>query len=158
MRPNSVETLQGIQGALMTYVQPEVQSDYVRTELMLINILLGNVARDLDDAAQRFVEANAALRALVGDAAEVLNSNELDGAGGLPLELETLAGETDGSVRISELSAANDRLRDAVARLGALLQGSEEPALVELRSRVIDYLQKELEPLPHNLMGARADG
>ena len=44
MRPNSVEVLQGIPGTLMTYVLPEIQSDYARTELMLVNMLLGIVA------------------------------------------------------------------------------------------------------------------
>ena len=71
MRPNSVEILQGIQGTLMTYVQPEVQGDYARTELMLVNILLGIVANAWDGAAQGLVDDNAALRDLVGDAEEV---------------------------------------------------------------------------------------
>ena len=158
MRPNSVEILHGIQGTLMTYVQPEVQGDYARTELMLVNVLLGIVANAWDSAAQGLVDDNAALRGLVGEAAKVLRSQALDGAGELPDELAALAVETDTSVRISELSAANDRLRDGLARLGVLLQGSVIQEHVELRARVIKRLQEELDTLPRNLMGTRSDG
>jgi hypothetical protein len=158
MRPNSVEIIQGIQGTLMTYVQPVIQDNHVQTELMLVNLLLGIVANDWDGAAQGLVDDNTALRTLVGDAAAVLKSKPLDGAGELSSELEQLAAETETSVRISDLSAANDRLRDGVSRLGALLQGNATQEHVELRARVIERLQQELQALPHNLMGARADG
>ncbi len=158
MRPNSVEVLQGIQGTLMTYVQPEVQSDYATTELMLVNMLLGIVATGWDGAAQRLVDDNAALRDLVGDAAKVLETQPVDGAGDLLDELATLAAETDTSVRISDLSAANDRLRGAVARLGVLLQSSAIQEHVELRASVIENLQRQLESLPRDLMGPRSDG
>ena len=158
MRPNSVEVLQGIQGTLMTYVQPEVQSDYARTELMLVNMLLGIVANAWDGSAQLLVDDNAALRDLVGDAAKVLGSQPVDGAGELRDELAALASETDTSVRISDLSSANDRLRDAVARLGVLLQGSATQEHVELRANIIERLQEELDTLPRDLMGTRSDG
>ena len=158
MRPNSVEILQGIQGTLMTYVQPEVQGDYARTELMLVNMLLGIVANAWDGAAQALVEDNTALRGLVGEAAKVLEFHPVNGAGELVDELAALAVEIDMSVGISELSAANDRLRDAVARLGVLLQGSAIQEHVELRANVIEHLQDELDRLPRDLMGTRSDG
>ena len=158
MRPNSVEILQGIQGTLVTYVQPEVQGDYARTELMLVNMLLGIVANAWDGAAQALVDDNTALRDLVGEAATVLGSQPLDGAKELVDDLAALATETDASVRIGDLSAANDRLRDAVARLGVLLQGSAIQEHVELRANVIEHLQDELDTLPRDLMGTRSDG
>ncbi len=158
MRPNSVEVLQGIQGTLMTYVQPEVQSDYARTELMLVNMLLGIVATAWDGAAQGLVDDNAALRGLAADAAKVLGSQPVDGAGEMADDLAALAIETDTSVRIAHLSAANDRLRDAIARLGVLLQGSATQEHVGLRARVIERLQEELDTLPRDLMGTRSDG
>lgn len=158
MRPNSVEVLQGIQGTLMTYIQPEVQSDYARTELMLVNMLLGIVANQWDGSAQVLVDDNAALRDLVSDATKVLGSQPADGAGELVDELAALAAETDASVRIGELSAANDRLRNGVARLGVLLQSSAIQEHVELRARVIEHLQDELDTLPRDLMGTRSDG
>ncbi len=158
MRPNSVEILQGIQGTLMTYVQPEVQGDYARTELMLVNMLLGIVANAWDGAAQALVDDNTALRGLVGEAAKVLRSQPVDEAKELADDLAALATETDTSVRISELSAANDRLRDSVARLGVLLHGSAIQEHVELRTRVIEHLQDELDTLPRDLMGTRSDG
>ncbi len=158
MRPNSAEVLQGVQGALMTYVMPEVQSDFVRTELMLIQMLLGIVANGWDGAAQRLVDDNAALRSLASDAAAVLRADPIDGTAQLPDELDVLAGETDASIRISELSTTNDRLRDPVARLGVLLQDAALPEPVELRTKVIEHLQQELAALPHDVLGPRADG
>ena len=158
MRPNSVEILQGIQGTLMTYVQPEVQGDYARTELMLVNMLLGIVANAWDGAAQALVDDNTALRDLVGEAARVLELHPVNGAGELADDLAALALENDTSVRISELSAANDRLRHGVALLGVVLQGVAIQEHVELRANVIEHLLDELDTLPRDLMGTRSDG
>ena len=82
MRPTATEVLQGIQGALATYVQPEVQSDYAQTELMLIQMLLGVVVQGYDDAAQNLVEDNAAMRSFAGDAAQLLQATPLGWRGG----------------------------------------------------------------------------
>ncbi len=158
MRPNSAELLQGIQGTLTTYILPEVQSDYARTELMLVQMLLGIVVQGCDDAAQRLVDDNAALRSLAGEAARVLNKAPLAESEALVEELGQLAGETDASVRLSELTAANDRLRDAVGRVGVLLQGQTSQEHVGLRAAIIEQLHRELARLPHDIMGPRSDG
>ncbi len=158
MRPNSAELLQGIQGSLTTYILPDLQTDFVRTELMLVQMLLGIVVQGYDDAAQNLVDDNAALRSLAAEAARVLNKAPLGESQALAGELEQLSGETDGSVRLSELTAANDRLRDGIGRVGVLLQGETSELHGALRTAVIDLLQQELEKLPHNLMGPRSDG
>lgn len=158
MKPNSVELLQGVQGALMTYILPEVQSDYARTELMLVNVLLGIAANDVDGAAQGLVDDNAALRSLAGEAASVLESAQLAEAGGLAGDLAELASSGDASVRLSDLSAANDRLRDAIGRLGAALVDSDAQEHITLRAKVVERLRAELAAKPHDLMGARSDG
>lgn len=158
MRPNSAELLRGIQGALTTYILPEVQSDYARTEFLLVQMLLGLVVQGYDDAAQNLVDDNAALRSLAGEAAQVLATTPLAQPGTLADELRQLSGETDASVRLSELTAANDRLRDAIGRVGVLLQGETSKEHVGLRTAIIEHLHRELERLPHDLMGPRADG
>ncbi len=158
MRPNSAELLQGIQGALATYILPEVESDYAKTELMLVQMLLGVVVQGYDGAAQNLVDDNAALRSLAGEAAQVLMTAPLAGSEALVEELGQLAGETDASVRLSELTAANDKLRDAIGRVGVLLQGGTSPEYIGLRTVIIEHLHRELERLPHDMMGPRSDG
>ena len=148
MRPNGADLLRGAQSALATYALPEIQTDFARTELMIVVALLGIAANDFDGAAQRLVDDNAALRALAARGADAL-------AGDFAVELRALAGETDASVRISDLSAANDRLREAVARLAVVIENGEAPSL---RSDVIEYLRCDVGGRALSLLGPRADG
>jgi len=150
MRPHTDELLRGLQASLLTYVLPEVQTDFVRTELMLTYALLGIAASDWDGAAQRLVDDNAAMRALARRAAA-----EIEDAA-LASELRALADETDASVRISDLAAANTRLRDAIARLGVSLEGRDD--LRDLRAAIIEHLRAEAASRNHNILGPRSDG
>lgn len=156
MRPNGEEVLRGVQSSLMTYVLPELQSQYAQTELMVVLALLGIVAGQWDSAAQRLVDDNAALRELAGRGAQALagapEHAELADA------LRPLAQGVDASVRLAELSATNGQLRAALARLGAAGQDSDAPALRELRAAVIDHLRADGESRSYALLGPRADG
>lgn len=152
MRPNGEEVLRGAGAALLTYVLPEVQSAYVRTELTAVYALLNVVAAGWDGAAQRLVDGNAALRALARRGAEALPDAALAG------ELRALADETDTSVRLSALSEANGRLGAALGRLGVALEGADAPAPRELRAALIDHLRADAEARSLHLMGPRADG
>ncbi|MCH7719161.1 MAG: hypothetical protein IIB21_06790 [Chloroflexi bacterium] len=154
MRPNGEELLRGVQSSLTTYVLPELQTAYARTELMLVQALLGILASEWDSGAQRLVDDNAALRELALRGAEALDSADASLAG----ELRSLAGEADSSLRLSDLSAANGRLRGAIGRLGALLEGTDTPALGELRAAVIEHLRADAESRSRSLLGPRADG
>ncbi len=157
MRPNGEEVLRGIQGSLAAYVLPELQSAYARTELMLALGLLGLVADEWDTTAQRLVDGNAALRALARRAAGALGA--MPGAqAALADELRSLAGEAEGSLRLSELSGANDRLRGAIARVAAVVQESDAPAFGALRAEIIRHFQAEAEARSLSLLGPRADG
>jgi hypothetical protein len=156
MRPNTVDLLQGVRGALRTYVLPEVQSDFARTELMLVDALLGIAASDWDAAAQRLFDGNGALRDLAQRAAETLDSE--GGQPALASELRALAAETDASLLLSDLSAANDRLHDALGRLAAGLEGTDRRALQDLRSAITDRLREETESRARSLLGPRAEG
>lgn len=154
MRPNGEELLRGAQAALATYVLPEVATPFAQLELMLTQALLGAVADEWDSAAQRLVESNAALRDLCRRGAEALAA----GDPALANELRALAEERDPSVRLSELSAANDRLRAAVGRLGAQLEGADAPPLRALRADLIDRLRADAAARSRSLLGPRADG
>lgn len=150
MRPTTDELLRGLQASLLTHVLPEVQTDFVRTELMLTYALLGIAAGEWDGAAQRLVDDNAAMRSLAARAAA-----EIDDAS-LASDLRSLADETDASIRLSELSAANTRLRGAIARLGVALEGDDGRR--DLRDAVIEHLRVESEARNHHVLGPRSDG
>lgn len=154
MRPNSEEVLRGAQQALLTYVLPELQSDYARTELMAIIALLGIVGGEQDGSAQRLVDDNASFRALARRTGDALQMH----AAKLAAELRALSAEQDTSVRIADLRAANNRVREAIARAGVWLEGRGEPALRELRAAIIDHLRRDAESRAYPLMGPRADG
>ncbi|MEX1254427.1 MAG: hypothetical protein WEE64_08805 [Dehalococcoidia bacterium] len=152
MRPNGQEVLRGVQSALATYILPEVQTAYARTELMAMLALLGMTAEEWDGAAQRLVDDNTALRALARRAADVVDDEALVS------DLRALAGQHETSVRISELSSANAALREALSRLAPLLEGAEAPALRDLRAALIEHLRADAEAASRHLMGPRADG
>ncbi len=149
MRPNSEEVLRGVAVSLMLYVLPEVESAYARTQLGIVAALLGVVANDWDGSAQRLVDDNASLRTLAARAADEPAS------GPLRDELRALAGEADASLRLSELSASNARLRDVIAKLGALLVNDETSPL---RADVIEMLHADAEARTLALVGPRSDG
>jgi hypothetical protein len=150
MRPNGDEVLRGVQGSLLTYVLPELQSEYARTELMLASALLSIVGSELDGAAQRLVDDNAALRALALRGAAAID------AAPLADELRALAAETDASLRLSDLRAANDRARAVIARLAVHVE--ESGTFAELRTEIFAYLRDDAESRSHALLGPRSDG
>ena len=150
MRPNGEELLRGIQSTLTTYILPELQTAHGRLELMLTQALLGVAAAEWDGAAQRLVDENAALRKLAHRGAEAVPEEEHATLGE---ELRSLADEDDPSLRLSDLSAVNGRLLDALARLCALLEPTDE-----LRRGVIDHLRAEAESRSLSLLGPRVDG
>jgi hypothetical protein len=160
MRPNQQEVLTGTMRALATYILPELQTDHARLELTLINILLGSVAVELDGAAQQLVDDNAALRALARRGADALAASDGSSAdtGALADELRALAGEKDASVRLSDLTAANDSLHAAIGRLAALVEAGDAPALRELRQPVMECLHAEAEKRALPVLGPRVDG
>ena len=161
MHPTGEELLRGVQGTLTTYVLPEVQSAYARSEMMIAQVLLGMVANEWDGAAQRLVDGNATLRALARRVGEALgNAGEELGGGATALatELRSLAAGVDASVRISELTDSRDALRAAIGRAGVLAQGSDTPAMRSLRREIIEHLRGDLESRSLSLLGPRADG
>ncbi len=153
MRPNGEELLRGIQGTLTTYILPEVQTAHAQLELMLVQALLGIAAADWDGAAQRLVDDNAALRELARRGAEALGATPDSSA--LAGELRSLADEEDPSLRLSDLTADNGRLRDALARLCAAPGAAHAP---DIRSAIVGHLRAGAESRTLSLLGPRADG
>jgi hypothetical protein len=148
MRPNAEELLKGAQRAMVTYLLPELQTDFARTELMLTTTLLTIAANQWDGAAQSLVDDNAALRALAARAAA---SPAIDAA--LADELRALASASDASVRISELSQANAALRDVLGRYAVAADVSDD-----VRAAIVAHLRNDAEAHSIYLLGPRADG
>jgi hypothetical protein len=148
MRPNAEELLKGAQRAMVTYLLPELQTDFARTELMLTTTLLTIAANQWDGAAQSLVDDNAALRALAGRAAEAPGTDAA-----LADELRTLANAVDPSVRISELSATNAALRDALGRYAVAADDGDD-----VRGAIVAHLRHDAEAHSIYLLGPRADG
>jgi hypothetical protein len=161
MHPNGEELLRGVLGTLATHVLPEVQTAHAQIQLALVLRLLGIAADEFDGAAQRLVDDNAGLRELAHRGADALAAvGDAAGPDGASLagELRSLADERDASVRLSDLSAANDRLHGTLGRLGNLAEGSDLPALRELRGAIIACLREEAESRALYMLGPRADG
>lgn len=153
MRPNGEELLRGIQGTLNTYILPEVQTAHARLELVLAQMLLGVIAAEWDGAAQRLVDDNEALRELARRGAEALATAGGPERAAVADELRSLADEADPSLHLSDLSTANGRLHDLLARLCALLEPTDK-----LRAAVIEHLRLVAESRTLSLLGPRADG
>jgi hypothetical protein len=147
MRPNTEEVLRGVQRSLVTYILPELQSRYAQTQLMIAAGLLGMAADGWDAGAQRLVDDNASWRALAARAADALAGHEDALAG----ELRAVASESDASLRISDLSSTNVRLREALARAAGVVDAA-------LRSEIIDRLREHTEAHSQSILGPRADG
>jgi hypothetical protein len=152
VRPNAEELLRGIQAALATYVLPELQTAYARTELMAMLALLGMAAEEWDGAAQRLVDDNVALRLLARRAAGAVDGFDASD------ELRVLAEQVDSSVRISELASSNASLRAALSRLAPLLEGADDDARRDLRAALIEHLRFDAEANSRQPMGPRTDG
>jgi hypothetical protein len=154
MRPNADELIKGIQRSLMSYVMPEVHSDHVRAEMMFSNLMLGVITRDLDGAVESLVEDNASLRDVARGGASALMAAGLEQD--LAAELERLAGTSDPSLRLSDLSRANEELAQAIARLAVAAEERDE--LSSLRATLLGQLRARSERMTHSMLGPRADG
>ena len=134
LRPDGVEILRGIQRSLHEYVLPELRSDYATAQVHYALGLLGALAAEWDQAAQRLVDDNADLRNIAGHLSwEVEARDPL-----LAAELRVAGDEHDADVRLSTLATANDRLRGQLARLLDLGLEADSP----MREDVIATLRR----------------
>lgn len=125
MRPNAVEALRGLQGALISDIAPEVQSPYGQETLMLAQMLLEMLINEVDDAADNLSRDNQTLRDLLDRAVAPLRSVDSS------LAEETaaaLAEPTDPSLAVTALTARNQRLRGLLERLLVLCEDAADSA------------------------------
>ncbi|HSD11145.1 MAG TPA: hypothetical protein VLF14_09185, partial [Candidatus Binatia bacterium] len=120
MKPEVDFLLRSVMEKLLIEVAPTVGDAYVRSNVEVMAVLMAAAAEEYDRAAHVRAEENEAMRRIFRDAA----SSVLDV--GLRARLEVAAAERDASLRVSDLSAANDRLRALLIELHALVETREE--------------------------------
>lgn len=133
MKPDIPAVLAELAGLVARNAAPDLDPAERAGALSLSAALLGMAAEAWDGAAQRLVEENRALRALLSDAGD---RRGLDAA---------LAGAEDGDLRISVLSAANARLRAGLIGLQAAVEAEDSPEARALESRIWQELRLSTE-------------
>lgn len=127
MKPDGDQLLRVLGSGLMADLAPRLTDDYLQRNAMMTGMLLAAAAEEWDRAAARRAEENAALRALLVDAAPGIE----DGVLRRRLE-EAGASETDGLL-VSKLERENAELRATLIELHAHVEalGTEEARRIE---------------------------
>ena len=133
MKPDIPAVLAELAGLVARNAAPDLDPAERAGALGLSAALLGMAAEAWDGAAQRLVEENRALRALLSDAGDRAG---LDAA---------LAGAEVDDLRISVLSAANARLRAGLIALQAAVEAEDSPEARALESRIWQELRLSTE-------------
>ena len=133
MKPEVPAVLAELAGLVARNAVPDVDPAERAGALGLSAALLGMAAEAWDGAAQRLVEENRALRAL------------LSAAGDLAGRDAWLAGGVDDDLRISVLSAANARLRAALVDLHAAVELDSSHEAQVLEAQIWDELRRSTE-------------
>lgn len=116
MKPEIDFVLRALITKLVTEVAPAVTDAYVRSNVEVMAGLLAAAAEEYDRAAHVRAEENQAIRRIFRDAAPSVPQ------AGLRARLEAAAAERETSLRVSALSAANDRLRALLIELHAFVE------------------------------------
>jgi hypothetical protein len=120
MKPEVDHVLRSMMETLLGEVAPAVGDGYVRRNVEVIAGLMSAAAEEYDRAAHIRAEENEAMRQIFRDAAPSVLDVGLRG------RLEAAAAERDRSLRVSDLNAANDRLRSLLIELHVLVETQEE--------------------------------
>ena len=133
MKPDIPAVLAELAGLVARNAAPDLDPAERAGALGLSASLLGMAAEAWDGAAQRLVEENRALRALLSDAGDRAGADA------------SLAGAEDDDLRISVLSAANARLRAGLIALHAAVEAEDSPEARALESRIWEELRLSTE-------------
>jgi hypothetical protein len=133
VKPDIPAVLAELAGLVARNAAPDLDPAERAGALGLSAALLGMAAEAWDGAAQRLVEENRALRALLSDAGDRAGADA------------ALAGAEDDDLRISVLSAANARLRAGLIALQAAVEAEDSPEARALESRIWEELRLSTE-------------
>jgi hypothetical protein len=113
VKPEPAHALERLMQALLGDVMPNVQPSYRQASVMAHAMMIGVMREEIDRAAARRVEENAALRALFADAAPVVK----DAA--LRERVAAAARSADASLLVPALEDGNRALRALLIELHA---------------------------------------
>jgi hypothetical protein len=113
MKPEPAHALERLMQALLGDLMPNVQPSYRQASVMANAMMVGVMREEIDRAAARRVEENAALRALFADATAVVK----DGA--LCERVAAAARSADASLLVPALDESNRTLRTLLIELHA---------------------------------------
>ena len=133
MKPDIPAVLAELAGLVARNAAPDLDPAERAGALTLSAALLGMAAEAWDGAAQRLVEENRALRALLADAGDRTGANA------------ALVGTEGSDLTISALSAANARLRAGLIALHAAVEAEDSPEARALESRIWQELRLSTE-------------
>lgn len=128
MNPHVEPVLRDLAQRIAQDIAPTVEQ-FHRGALSLASGMLVMIADEWDRAAQRRVEENAAIRALLLDGAALVEPT-------LASRCRKLALATDADVRISTLEASNIALRSVLSDLHAALEATAGAPSAALQSRI----------------------
>jgi hypothetical protein len=132
MRLTLEASLRGIGELLREDVAPDVQTPFIGQSVRMAGGLLTICANWVDDAAAVRFEENAAIRGLLGNAALAL-------VGELAQRLKAASQSADPGLRISQLDAENNRLRQLLIEAH---DAAEQAALRDLDAAIWQLLEK----------------
>jgi len=120
MKPEVDVVLRSMMTKLLLEVAPAVGDAYVRSNVEAMGALLAAAAEEFDRAAEVRVAENRSMREILRAATKHVPEGDLRS------RLAVAAEEREASLRITDLNAANDRLRALLIEIQALVEGSDE--------------------------------
>ncbi|MFP6664201.1 MAG: hypothetical protein VCC00_08385 [Deltaproteobacteria bacterium] len=138
MSVDPMKLVQTMAGSFVLGQALPVSETYAERTSMLFGVLLVMFAEDMDKIVERLSEENEAIRAIFRDAPETIHDRELIARLGT-------AAATGGSLRVSVLQAANDRLRAAFIELHAAIEEEKGAPAVALEARIFAELKASAE-------------
>ncbi len=149
MRPNAVESLRGLQAALMQNILPELQTLFAQDVAQVSQMLIESLVAEWDSAAEHLHRDNQVLAELLARAQEALSraaeSNE-EVSGVVDNIRDVLGLPPEDSLAISKLTERNNALKAALERALEVLEDLVcQPgggSLLALRRDIYNHLRK----------------
>ncbi len=127
--------LHGIAELLQSRISPEIGDPFAAQMARLSCMLLNISANWVDDAAEVRVTENAAIRALLGEAAA-------PAGGPLAVRLAQAATSLDPGLKLSVLDGENHRLRCLLVEAQAALEGLAGKDALALNQKIWRFLEE----------------
>jgi hypothetical protein len=126
--------LHGVEELLRDRISPAIDDPFAAQMARLSGILLRICANGVDEAAELRVEENAAIRMILGEAAELVPAL-------LARRLQEAAASADPGLKISVLDAENHRLRVLLVSAQTVLENNKDGASLSLDQRIWQLLE-----------------